>query len=685
MITLADIAAGFDAATPMQRPEIPARVSAPKDKTGGRRQAAAPNDLPSNEGEKSDNPHPSHAEAGDGGKPSPSDASSSGVSAAPPHPQQGEESAANPRNDDKEAAEEEKPAALSAEDLAALIALVDRDKFDECAQRDQSDTDNAHRLLAYVGRDLLVRAEEESDAGSFLVWTGTHWDVANGKAGALKLAQRVGDLIKEEVDFIVATDAEARRIEKSAAAQTEIDGFAEKALLTPADEQRIDDLMAVIKSGERAQDAIYRRRAKRREWAVGAKNGARIKNMLTLASPHLRRLPDAFNPDPLMVVTRTHTLRFSRTDIEHREEGEPLFSVAIDAQAKHRRDDLVTAMVPVAYDPKATCPKWLANMERFQPDAAQRRTVQQFAGLGMTGLPIQRLMYHTGTGGNFKSVFLETITRVLGESLSVGLPATAIAGFATPGAGSQPTPELARVYGKRTLRVLELPVDQPLKADLIKKLTGGERFPVRTLFKGFFEFTPQAKVHMSGNGEPTFDGSDGGMKRRILLVKWPVTIPESEQRDFEEVVSELVAEGPGILNWLIAGLVDYLANGFFVAPSVQESTRSYVDQNDPVGQFDHAHVESAPGEDVGAREMFVGFCAWAAANSKKEITETRFGLVMKKKREFDDTGRKHLYKNVRLHDVPDLPPKHRFAKPVENAPHGAPAGPEPPPHDEIAF
>ena len=77
---------------------------------------------------------------------------------------------------------------------------------------------------------------------------------------------------------------------------------------------------------------------------------------------------------------------------------------------------------------------------------------------------------------------------------------------------SAPTPDIARCYAKRYIRIAELPKDVPLKGETIKKLTGGERWPVRTMYKGYFEFKPTAKPHMSGNGEPKFDGADGGLR-----------------------------------------------------------------------------------------------------------------------------------------------------------------------------
>src|SRR6185437_10431176 len=117
----------------------------------------------------------------------------------------------------------------------------------------------------------------------------------------------------------------------------------------------------------------------------------------------------------------------------------------VEAEPVHRRDDLITALVPVRYDPEAQCPRWLANLERFQPNPQKRRTVQQFTGLGLLGKPIQRLMYHYGPqAANFKSTFLETVTRLLGGSFAIGLPTESLIGGAEASSGGA-RPDLERV------------------------------------------------------------------------------------------------------------------------------------------------------------------------------------------------------------------------------------------------
>src|SRR5262249_20282725 len=73
----------------------------------------------------------------------------------------------------------------------------------ECAGLDESDTDNGKRLIRYFGDRILVMQQAGIDGGDFLTWSGRHWDLDGGAAGAALLAQRVGDLIQRETDYMV--------------------------------------------------------------------------------------------------------------------------------------------------------------------------------------------------------------------------------------------------------------------------------------------------------------------------------------------------------------------------------------------------------------------------------------------------------------------------------------------------
>lgn len=618
-------------ASSIERPVIPARESAPNKATSGRRQAAGPIE-PSPAVDSSQNPLPAPSAAEDEAisKPSPDhvadpdipDDHSTFSASAPRNPGDGQD------------------------ELEATLA--------ECAELDHSDTDNGKRLIAYFGKDLLVRAESEVAGGSFLVWSDTHWDIDGGAAGATMKAQLVGPLIKREAEYLKAAPAEIALIDAGDVARAELK---RDALIA---EERQIELEEAIAAAKKARAALSKRKADRRSKGVGAKNNARIEAMKTCAAPHLRRPIDAFNADPLLVATKTHTLRFiKKLDPECPDPAvERVTGAKVEALRGHDRAHLLTSVVPVAYDAKAKPKKWLAFLERFLPIAETRRTVQQFTGLGMTGLPVQRFMLHHGTGANGKSVFLEVITRLLGPSLAIGLPVESIMGNAQK-SGSQAQPDIARLFGKRMVRVVELPAGVPLSIDVVKKLTGGEMIPVRTLFKGFFEFQPVAKPHFSTNGQPTIDDASNGIWRRMFPVEWPVTLAESEQRDFEEVVRELLAEGPGILNWLIEGVLDFLVNGFVVSEGIREGTQAYRDDMDPTGPFVRDCVRAAPGQEVQATPMYHAYVAWSVEAGRKPVTLTKFGLLMKHKVRRDDTKRRHRYVDCELHDVPELTPEMR--------------------------
>jgi putative DNA primase/helicase len=431
-----------------------------------------------------------------------------------------------------------------------------------------------------------------------------------------------------------------------------------------------------VQLGAEAAGAVSDRRQARRKHGLATKNRSKMTAMLECAAPHIRVAPEDFNSDPLKVATLSHTLTFKGIDDPECPDPAPRRRKwIVEADPTHRRSDMITALVPVKYDPEAKCPLWIKNLERFQPNKEQRRTLQQFTGASLLGKPIQRVMFHYGTGGNFKSVFLETVTRVLGDGLAVGLPTESLIGGAEGNAGG-PRPDLERVFGKRMLRILELPNGVPLKADLIKKLTGGERWPVRSLYKSFYEFTPVAKTHMSGNSYPNFAGEDGGMQRRLLVIEWPVKIAEAEQRDFDLVLAELLEEKAGILNWLIEGALDYLTNGLFVSEATRMSTRDYFDEMDPVARFIRDCVEIVDDKDAteGAREVYLAYRAHCAANARYPIYETRFGRIMKQKFKHDDKARKRVYLGIRLHDVPTAPASDREPPPHDQAPDGPQRG-----------
>jgi putative DNA primase/helicase len=195
----------------------------------------------------------------------------------------------------------------------------------------------------------------------------------------------------------------------------------------------------------------------------------------------------------------------------------------------------------------------------------------------------------------------------------------------------------------------------------------------RSLGKEFFEFRPTFKLVLSGNYKPEIGGVDHGIWRRVKFVPWPVTISDKEKRPMDDVLRELWAERAGILNWLIAGALDYLNGGLKTPQEVIDATAEYREEMDPVGTFIGQCVETiAAATDrepafVPARKMYDAFAAWAIANAVRPWKEKSFATAISQK---GFTKERHTsrvrYLHVRLHDVPEAP-----CRRADEAPHPA--------------
>ena len=96
----------------------------------------------------------------------------------------------------------------------------------------------------------------------------------------------------------------------------------------------------------------------------------------------------------------------------------------------------------------------------------------------------------------------------------------------------------------------------------------------------FFQHTRS----LTTNHKPIVRGTDEGIWRRLKLIPFPVTIPKNAvEKDFRE--RRLMPELPGILNWALAGLADYLKQGLNPPRAVLASTQDYRSDMDVVGQW----------------------------------------------------------------------------------------------------
>ena len=285
----------------------------------------------------------------------------------------------------------------------------------------------------------------------------------------------------------------------------------------------------------------------------------------------------------------------------------------------HRREDLITKLAPVVYDPHARCPMWLAFLECVTGGSAGlMRFLQLAVGYSLTGDTREQVLFLLyGTGQNGKSTFLEIVRALLGDYAQQ-------AEFSTFLAKDRDTVrnDLADLFGARFVSAVEVEGGRRLAEALVKQVTGGDALKARFLFQEHFTFHPAFKLFLAANHKPVIRGTDYAIWRRIRLVPFTVTI---EQPDLD-LPDKLRAELPGILNWALEGCRAWQREGLDVPDQVREATAAYRAAMDVLGDFLADRCITDPQAYVLTSAFYRAYAAWCEGTGEKAISQKAFGL-----------------------------------------------------------
>lgn len=239
-------------------------------------------------------------------------------------------------------------------------------------------------------------------------------------------------------------------------------------------------------------------------------------------------------------------------------------------------EDYMSKQVAYAYDPSATCERWLAFLDLIlQGDQAVIRFLQIWFGVCLSGTFSDNFLFFYGGGHNGKSTVVEVIAKLLG-SFSASLDSSLLFGKC-----QTPDYEKAKLKGARFVTTTEFQNNITFNSGIIKSLVGGDTITARPIFSNPISFEATHKMVLSGNNLPKITDASLGMRRRIIKVPFFYQIPFTERRDKNIVIEEFCEDGSGILNWLLEGWKAYCANnGRIETPkSLQDSTDDYIKEN----------------------------------------------------------------------------------------------------------
>jgi len=203
-----------------------------------------------------------------------------------------------------------------------------------------------------------------------------------------------------------------------------------------------------------------------------------------------------------------------------------------------------------------------------------------------------------GNGDNGKSIIAEMLENVFGDYF-VTPPTSLITG--KQGGSGNATPELLQLKGARVVSISETGNDDILNCGMMKKLTGGDPFYARGLFKEPTKIIPQFKVILHCNKLPRVSAEDKASWNRIRILPFesrfvninhkelPNTLTEQRKLKIfpkENTLKERLEELTEVFAaWLIQLYEHYGNNDLYEPEEVRVATSIYHKSNDFYEQF----------------------------------------------------------------------------------------------------
>lgn len=260
-----------------------------------------------------------------------------------------------------------------------------------------------------------------------------------------------------------------------------------------------------------------------------------------------------------------------------------------DGEYEHRKEDLITRIVDVDYNPDILRDLDESRWGRFLEETCEGQEgllewLQLTAGYSLYGHNEQQVIFFVcGPRDTGKTTFLEAIRSVLGPYATTMDPRSLMkATWQRDGASH--SADLVALKGKRFVVGSELSKGGHVNEALVKRLTSNEAISVRAAYgKQQMVFVPEATFWLMMNDLPTFEWTDEALQKRIKVVPFENTVDRARMdRKLLKVFQEDVQERQIILAWLADGAERYYHEVLLEEPPcVRKVTEEYFEVQCP--------------------------------------------------------------------------------------------------------
>lgn len=253
----------------------------------------------------------------------------------------------------------------------------------------------------------------------------------------------------------------------------------------------------------------------------------------------------------------------------------------------HTPDYFSTSVLPMKYDAKGGCPRWLqfvSEIMRGRPHLIAG--LQEAIGYSLSSnRNHHKLFYCTGVPGGGKSTLARVLTALHG-AINVSNPTMA---------QLDEKFGLESSIGKAVMIVTDVTPkmsSMDIAAEAIKGISGQDSRDVRRMGIPVWHGIIGAQIWMFGKHMPNFGVSAEEINRRLIVFPFDVSFNAAPDPD---LTLKLCGELSGILNWAIEGYDRLMKRGAFVeSPESAAAKRQLLTLSDPIMSFAGERCEFAP-------------------------------------------------------------------------------------------
>ncbi len=239
-----------------------------------------------------------------------------------------------------------------------------------------------------------------------------------------------------------------------------------------------------------------------------------------------------------------------------------------------------TKKLPMIYNPKAKCPKFLKFLSEILPEEKFRIQIQEMFGWCLKrNYNHQYVFLLIGDGSNGKSKLLGALCALLGNQnvTSISLQRLCENRFMT-----------SHLYGKNANILSDMPSKKITDSSIFKQLTGEDVVTAEKKHGAIFEFDNYAKLIFSTNKVPYSSDKSFAFYRRWVLVFFNVRFGDGGLPKDPKILKKITTpeEMSGILNWSLEGLFRLDKNDDFTERMSTSKTRDYYEKLvSPISSF----------------------------------------------------------------------------------------------------